>query len=85
MKKTILIIIIFFSAGILLTACTGNNNKATTEQLAKDERYTCTMHNEVMSDHPGTCPKCNMTLVKQTMTSSQQKMMNEGSYVKPKK
>ena len=84
MKNTILIIIIFFSAGILLTACTGNNNKATTEQLAKDERYTCTMHNEVMSDHPGKCPKCDMTLVKQKMTADQRKMMNEGTHVKPK-
>ena len=28
------------------------------------EMYTCTMHNEVMSDKPGKCPKCAMTLVK---------------------
>jgi hypothetical protein len=26
--------------------------------------YTCTMHPEVMSDKPGDCPKCGMTLVK---------------------
>jgi len=25
--------------------------------------YTCTMHPEVVSDKPGTCPKCGMTLV----------------------
>lgn len=25
--------------------------------------YTCTMHPEVMSDKPGKCPKCGMTLV----------------------
>jgi len=84
MKKTILIITIFLSANFLFTACSGNDNKATTEQLAKDEMYTCTMHNEVMSDHPGQCPKCNMDLVKQKMTADQQKMMNEGTYVKPK-
>ncbi len=46
--------------------------------------YTCSMHNEVMSDHPGECPKCGMKLVKQKMTAEQQKMMNEGTYVKPK-
>lgn len=84
MKKAILITAIFLSAGFFFTACTGNSNKATTEQLAKDEMYTCTMHNEVMSDHPGKCPKCNMTLVKQKMTAEQQKMMNEGTQVKPK-
>ena len=24
--------------------------------------YRCPMHHEVTSDHPGTCPKCGMTL-----------------------
>jgi Cu(I)/Ag(I) efflux system membrane fusion protein len=46
--------------------------------------YTCTMHNEVMSDHTGECPKCGMKLVKQKMTAEQQKLMKEGTYVKPK-
>ena len=26
-------------------------------------KYTCTMHPEVVQDHPGKCPKCEMTLV----------------------
>jgi transcription initiation factor IIE alpha subunit len=26
--------------------------------------YTCTMHPEVMTEKPGKCPKCGMTLVK---------------------
>ena len=26
--------------------------------------YTCSMHPEVISDRPGKCPKCGMTLVK---------------------
>ena len=26
--------------------------------------YTCTMHPEIISDKPGKCPKCGMTLVK---------------------
>jgi hypothetical protein len=25
--------------------------------------YTCTMHPDVVSDRPGYCPKCGMTLV----------------------
>ena len=29
-------------------------------------QYTCTMHPEVLSDKPGKCPKCGMTLVKKT-------------------
>lgn len=27
-------------------------------------QYTCTMHPEVLSNKPGKCPKCGMTLVK---------------------
>jgi nitrous oxide reductase accessory protein NosL len=84
MKKILFILTILLSIGFVFTSCSGDNNKATTEPLAKDEMYTCKMHNEVMSDHPGECPKCGMTLVKQKMTAEQQKMMNEGTYVKPK-
>jgi hypothetical protein len=29
----------------------------------KTEKYTCTMHPEVVMDHPGNCPKCGMKLV----------------------
>lgn len=82
MKKIIFIAAIFFSIGIIFSAC--KNNKAQTDQLSKDEIYTCTMHNEVMSDHLGECPKCGMTLVKQRMTAEQKKMMKEGTYVKLK-
>ncbi len=84
MKNIFFIAAFLLSMAFVFTACSGNDNKANTEQLAKDEMYTCQMHNEVMSDHPGECPKCGMKLVKQKMTAGQQKMMNEGSYVKPK-
>jgi len=81
MKKIFFIAVILLSIGLVITAC--SDNKTKTEQLAKDEMYTCTMHNEVMSDHQGKCPKCGMKLVKQKMTAEQQKMMNEGTYTKP--
>ena len=81
MKKIFFIAVILLSIGLVITAC--SDNKTKTEQLAKDEMYTCTMHNEVMSDHQGKCPKCGMQLVKQKMTAEQQKMMNEGTYTKP--
>ena len=83
MKKVLFIAAIFLSAVLVFTACSGNGSNEKTEQLAKDETYTCTMHNEVMSDKPGKCPKCGMTLVKQKMTDEQMKMMKEGTYIKP--
>ena len=32
------------------------------EQVGK-QKYTCVMHPEVITDHPGNCPKCGMKLV----------------------
>src|SRR5581483_12054269 len=29
----------------------------------KEKKYTCPMHPEVISDKPGNCPKCGITLV----------------------
>ena len=91
MKNIFLVATILFSLAIVFTACKNSATKVNAEQgnktgsaLAKDEMYTCTMHNEVMSKHPGDCPKCGMKLVNQKMTAVQQKMMNEGTYVKPK-
>ncbi len=91
MKKIFLVAVILLSFAFVFTACNSSDNKENTststdkkEQLAKDEMYTCTMHNEVMSDHTGECPKCGMKLVKQKMTAEQQKMKKEGTYVKPK-
>ena len=84
MKNLFLIAAILLSMAFVFTACSDNQRKAKTEQLAKDEMYTCTMHNEVMSEHAGECPKCGMKLTKQKMTAEQQKMMKEGTYTKPK-
>jgi uncharacterized protein with PIN domain len=36
----------------------------TTTTVNKLQQYTCPMHPEVMSNKPGKCPKCGMTLVK---------------------
>ena len=34
------------------------------KDVAKIVKYTCPMHPEVISNKPGKCPKCGMTLVK---------------------
>jgi membrane fusion protein, copper/silver efflux system len=81
MKRILLMITIVLSFGLIFSAC-NNNDKSTT--LAKDETYTCKMHNQVMGNKPGKCPICGMTLVKQKMTDAQMKMMKEGTYTKPK-
>lgn len=83
MKNSIFIAAILLFTAFVFTACSGNDGKFKTEQLDNDEMYTCIMHNEVMSDHTGECPKCNMRLEKQKMTDAQMKMMKEGTFTKP--
>ncbi len=34
-----------------------------TGEHEKRQKYTCPMHPEVNTDHPGNCPKCGMKLV----------------------
>jgi Cu(I)/Ag(I) efflux system membrane fusion protein len=83
MKKIVFLCLVLIGLGMALSACS-NHTQQKTEQLAADEVYTCEMHQEVMSDHPGKCPKCGMHLVKQKMTPEQRKMKAEGTYTKPK-
>jgi hypothetical protein len=66
MKKFILYT---FVAGCLaITACNNNSNEKKEDKTEAGTTpaivYTCPMHPEVTSDGPGTCPKCNMDLVK---------------------
>jgi hypothetical protein len=55
----------FLLASILSTASVAIGQHAVPSSLtsAESKRYTCVMHPEVISDHPGNCPKCGMTLV----------------------
>ncbi|MGG6896211.1 heavy metal translocating P-type ATPase [Rhizobium sp. BR 315] len=39
-----------------------NGNRPTQKPVPKGTLYTCPMHPEVVSDHPGDCPKCGMAL-----------------------
>jgi rRNA maturation endonuclease Nob1 len=71
MKKVMLMAVaILFSVATVFAAHSGNPVSDTTKtkkvKPASKVQYTCTMHPEVISDKPGKCPKCGMTLVKKT-------------------
>jgi hypothetical protein len=68
MKKVMLMAVaILFSVATVFAAHNTNPLSDTTKtkkvKPAPKVQYTCTMHPEVLSDKPGKCPKCGMTLV----------------------
>jgi hypothetical protein len=76
MRKEILVLIASAAALAMTTMAIGQQSgrehdhehppsqdySAASEQ-DKTQKYTCTMHPEVVMDHPGNCPKCGMKLV----------------------
>ncbi len=101
MRKEILVLIA--SAAALLTITTAiaqhsdhehdyppSQGYGAASEQEKKQKYTCTMHPEVVMDHPGNCPKCGMQLVPlkkdkrptpnvQRSTSSSDHMMHDGA------
>jgi hypothetical protein len=73
MKKTILAFL--FIAALIFIACTSGSSfeskkdsatiisMSDSSKMVSAVKYTCTMHPEVISDTPGHCPKCGMTMV----------------------
>ena len=41
----------------------GTATSGAASEQEKKQKYTCPMHPEVITDHPGNCPKCGMKLV----------------------
>src|SRR6202795_4990497 len=48
----------------------GHDQKPASERQAAG-RYVCPMHPEVVSDKPGSCPKCGMALEPETVTAEE--------------
>jgi hypothetical protein len=68
MKKVMLMAVaILFSAATVFAvhpATTVSDIAQTKKVKPAKVQYTCPMHPEILSNKPGKCPKCGMTLVK---------------------
>lgn len=52
----------------MTTAPADSSMMASPDGMMAGTYYTCEMHPEVHSDHPGKCPKCGMNLTQTTAT-----------------
>ncbi|EHQ30657.1 heavy metal-binding domain-containing protein [Mucilaginibacter paludis] len=79
MKKVMLMAtaILFSVASVFATTNPTTVSDTTKSKKVKPAKvqYTCTMHPEVLSDEPGKCPKCGMTLVKKEATKKKAEKM----------
>ncbi|CAN5194158.1 hypothetical protein BH09BAC6_BH09BAC6_09970 [soil metagenome] len=69
-KVTLMVFAIFFSVmtAFAADATTGRTGFNQTKKVKPAKvQYTCSMHPDVLSDKPGKCPKCGMTLVKKAV------------------
>lgn len=65
MKRTLLIMSFVLFSAFILSSCgqSSTKEKAKTEKEVAKVQYTCPMHPEVVTNKPGNCPICGMTLV----------------------
>jgi len=65
--KTKFLLSVILIAGLLLANFSVNQvyGQKPQNELVKQQTlmYTCSMHPEIVQDHPGNCPKCGMKLV----------------------
>lgn len=66
MKNKIKLVSIIIIALITFVSCGNNGTKKEnlSAETSKTETYVCPMDTGVISDKPGTCPKCGMDLEK---------------------
>ncbi len=74
MKRTLPCLLLLVCVFSLLAAGACSSGKSPAEA----ELWTCPMHPTYLSDHPGTCPICNMDLVKKEKAAPQATAAAEG-------
>ena len=64
MKKLIILFFVITGVTFSFAHSSKSNISYSKSDTAGKYVYTCPMHPEIITDKPGNCPKCGMTLVK---------------------
>lgn len=76
-KKWILFVVALIAIGFIAFQTifkrqTSNVNTSVTQQSESKAHWTCPMHPQIHSDHPGECPICHMKLIQVKVSSEAQ-------------
>lgn len=74
MKKSFLLSIFTLLFTMVFSQSIDKEAKIDSTGITKTVQYTCSMHPEILSDKPGTCPKCGMQLVEKSKGADNKKM-----------
>jgi Cu(I)/Ag(I) efflux system membrane fusion protein len=84
MRKIIwLYLIIFVGLFSIVTSCNDSNKKVEKSTSKSKELYTCSMHPQILEDHPGDCPICGMKLIKKNAAPVAISNINLETLLKP--
>jgi membrane fusion protein, copper/silver efflux system len=61
-RAILIFCLLLTSSAIIITSCKSKTSIVQTTE--KKQLWTCSMHPEIIRDHPGNCPICGMELVK---------------------
>ncbi|QEM06119.1 HlyD family efflux transporter periplasmic adaptor subunit [Mucilaginibacter rubeus] len=68
---------------MLISACSDKKKVPATVQVTSDIKYTCSMHPQILEDHPGNCPICGMALVKKSGQAGAQAGISMNTVLQP--
>ena len=77
MKRTIIMALAICMATATSFAQEKKEGMKHGHHMNSKQKYTCTMHPEVVMDKPGKCPKCGMDLVKMKSSKKAGKMKGD--------
>jgi len=74
---------IFIPLGLVAASCVNNASDKQSGRVSKADTFTCPMHPAIIRTEPGSCPICNMALVKKENASYEVAQVDLSTLLRP--